>query len=214
MNLVFLGPPGAGKGTQAKRLSREHSWPHISTGDILREAVSQGTELGKKAKEYMEKGELVPDEVVIGIIEERLGKEDAENGFILDGFPRTVKQAQSLDEVLGEMGKSLDAVLYFKVSEDEVIKRLTGRRTCKDCGAIFHTLFNPPAQENVCDRCGGELRQREDDREETVRRRLEVYLAQTAPLIHYYQEKGLLKEVNGERSPEEVYEEIKVILGL
>jgi adenylate kinase len=214
MNLVFLGPPGAGKGTQAKRLSEEFKWPHISTGDILREAVSKGTELGKRAKEYMEKGELVPDEVVIGIIKDRLKLEDAQGGFILDGFPRTVNQARSLDEVLKEEGNSLDSVLYFEVSEEEVVRRLTGRRTCSKCGAIFHLIYNPPKNSDICDLCQGELTQREDDREETVKNRLKVYLSQTVPLIDYYREKGVLREIDAGKSEDQVYEEIKRVLEL
>jgi adenylate kinase len=214
MNLVFLGPPGAGKGTQAKRLSEEFKWPHISTGDILREAVSKGTELGKRAKEYMEKGELVPDEVVIGIIKDRLKLEDAQGGFILDGFPRTVNQARSLDEVLKEEGNSLDSVLYFEVSEEEVVRRLTGRRTCSKCGAIFHLIYNPPKNSDICDLCQGELTQRDDDREETVKNRLKVYLSQTVPLIDYYREKGVLREIDAGKSEDQVYEEIKRVLEL
>jgi|Deesub1362A_J573_1020465.scaffolds.fasta_scaffold03529_6 adenylate kinase len=214
MNLVFLGPPGAGKGTQAKKLSEEFKWPHISTGDILREAVSKGTELGRKAKEYMEKGELVPDKVVIGIIKDRLKLEDAQDGFILDGFPRTINQAQSLDEVLKEEGNSLDSVLYFEVSEEEVVKRLTGRRTCSKCGAIFHLIYNPPKNSDICDLCQGKLIQREDDREETVKNRLKVYLSQTVPLIDYYKEKGVLREIDAGKSEDEVYQEIKRVLEL
>jgi|Deesub1362A_J573_1020465.scaffolds.fasta_scaffold09372_2 adenylate kinase len=214
MNLVFLGPPGAGKGTQAKKLSEKFKWPHISTGDILREAVSKGTDLGRKAKEYMERGELVPDEVVIGIIRDRLKLGDAQNGFILDGFPRTVNQAQSLDEVLKKEGNSLDLVLYFEVSEEEVVKRLTGRRTCSNCGAIFHLIYNPPKNSDFCDLCQGKLVQREDDREETVKNRLKVYLSQTVPLIDYYREKGVLREIDAGKSEDEVYQEIKKVLEL
>ncbi len=214
MNLVFLGPPGAGKGTQAKRLSEEFKWPHVSTGEILREAVSKGTDLGRKAKEYMEKGELVPDEVVIGIIKDRLKLEDAQDGFILDGFPRTVNQAQSLDKVLKEEGNSLDLVLYFEVDEEEIVKRLTGRRNCSKCGAIFHLIYNPPKKSGICDLCRGELIQREDDREETVKNRLRVYLSQTFPLIDYYQEKGLLREIDARKSEDEVYQKIKRVLEL
>lgn len=214
MNLVFLGPPGAGKGTQAKRLSEEFKWPHISTGDILREAVSKRTPLGEKAMEYMEKGELVPDEVVIGIIKERLKGKDTQKGFILDGFPRTVNQAQSLDAVLEEERKTLDLVIYFDVSEEEVIRRLTGRRSCLNCGAIFHLIYNPPKNGGFCDYCGEKLTQRADDQEETVKNRLKVYLSQTAPLVEYYREKGILKEIKAEKGREEVYEEVKGVLGL
>jgi adenylate kinase len=214
MNLVFLGPPGAGKGTQAKKLSEEFKWLHISTGDILREAVSKGTDLGKKAKEYMDKGELVPDEVVVGIIKDRLKMEDTQNGFILDGFPRTVNQAQSLDEVLEKEKRTLDLALYFDVSAEEVVRRLTGRRSCPSCGAIFHLIYNPPKNSDFCDYCQEELIQRDDDKEETVKNRLKVYLSQTVPLIEYYRGKGILKEINAEKKREEVYEEIKKVLEL
>ncbi len=214
MNLVFLGPPGVGKGTQARRLSEEYGWPQIATGDILREAVAQQTPLGLRAKEYMDRGDLVPDEVVVGIVKERLAESDAKDGFILDGFPRTVNQAQELEAELSSLGSGVDAVVYFKVSEKEIIRRLTGRRICKSCGALYHLVYNPPQIEGKCDKCGGELYQRSDDSEETVRRRMEVYIAQTAPLISYYRSRGILWEVNGEQSPEKVYRQLKEALGL
>lgn len=214
MRLVFLGPPGVGKGTQARRLSQEYKWPQIATGDILREAVAQETPLGLRAKEYMDKGDLVPDEIVVGIVKERLAEPDAQEGFILDGFPRTVNQAQELEAELSSFGSGIDAVVYFKVSEKEILRRLTGRRICKSCGALYHIIYSPPATEDKCDQCGGELYQRSDDSEDTVRRRMEVYLAQTAPLISYYRSRGILWEVNGEQNPDEVYKQLKEALGL
>lgn len=214
MRLVFLGPPGVGKGTQARRLSQEYKWPHIATGDILREAVIQETPLGIRAKEFMDRGDLVPDEIVVGIVKERLAEPDAQEGFILDGFPRTVNQAQELEAELSSFGSGIDAVVFFKVSEKEIIRRLAGRRICKTCGALYHIIYNPPAVENQCDQCGGQLYQRSDDSENTVRRRMEVYLAQTAPLISYYRSRGILWEVNGEQAPDEVYRQLKEVLGL
>jgi len=212
MDLIFLGPPGAGKGTQAKMLVERYGIPQVSTGDILRAAVAEGTELGKKAKEYMEAGKLVPDEVVIGIIEERLKQSDCEKGFILDGFPRTVPQAEALDKVLEKMGRKIDHVLTLDVPEEELIKRLTGRRTCKKCGAMYHTIFNPPKVEGVCDKCGGELYQRPDDNEETVRSRLSVYEQQTRPLIDFYEKKGLVRKIDGRGEIKEIFEQIVRIL--
>ena len=183
MNLILLGGPGAGKGTQAKLIVEEYKIPQISTGDMLREAVKQGTELGKKAKEYMDKGELVPDEIVIGIVRDRLKQPDCEKGFILDGFPRTIAQAEALDKMLDEIGKKIDAVINIYVPEEEIVKRIVNRRTCKKCGAIYHLIYSPPKESNKCDKCGGELYQRDDDKEETVRERLRVYKQQTEPLI-------------------------------
>ena len=214
MNIILLGPPGGGKGTQAKKIVEKYGIPHIATGDILREAVAKGTELGKKAKEYMEKGQLVPDEVVIGLIEERLKESDCEKGFILDGFPRTVAQAEALEKVLENMGRKIDHVIDIEVPEEELLKRLTGRRTCKKCGAMYHIVFNPPKQEGICDKCGGELYQRADDNEETVKSRLEVYHNQTAPLIDFYSQKGLLRQVNGTGSIQDIFAEIvKIVEG-
>ena len=208
MNLIMLGPPGAGKGTQAKMLVEKLGIPQISTGDMLRAAVAEGTELGKKAKEYMDKGQLVPDEVVIGIVKERLSKPDCEKGFILDGFPRTVPQAEALDKILEEMGKRIDYVINIVVPDEEILKRLTGRRTCKKCGAMYHVIYNPPKQEGVCDKCGGELYQRDDDKEETIKNRLKVYAEQTAPLVDYYRKKGVLVDIDGTKSINEIFEEI------
>ena len=193
MRLVLVGPPGAGKGTQAEHISVNRGVPHISTGDIFRANVSQGTELGVLAKSYMDKGDLVPDDVTIAMVRERLGHDDAANGFLLDGFPRTVPQAEQLDDVLREVQNSkLDVVLELVVDDDEVVRRLSGRRTCRNCGRIWHVDFDPTAVEGVCDVCGGELYQREDDKPDTVRHRLDVYNTQTAPLVAFYAARGLL----------------------
>lgn len=209
MLLILLGPPGAGKGTQAERISEDYKLTHISTGDILRSAVKKETVLGKKAKEMMEKGELVSDDIVIGIVRERIKEPDCEKGVLLDGFPRNVSQAKSFEEVLREMELEIDAVIYINVDEEEVITRLTGRRVCRDCGASYHIKFNPPQVRNVCDQCGGELYQREDDTLETVKQRLSVYREQTAPLTEHYERKALLKTVDGNQDIDEVYREIK-----
>ena len=209
MNLVLLGPPGAGKGTQADLLIEGYSICHVSTGDILRKSVREGTELGKKAKSFMDKGELVPDEVVIGIVRERLNENDCKSGFLLDGFPRTINQAKALQESLRAEGQDLDAVLYMKVDEKELIKRLSGRRTCTACGKVYHIEFSMPESEGVCNDCGGELVLREDDKEESVKRRFEVFIGETEPLINFYKEKDLLREVDGKRPPTEVYQTIK-----
>jgi len=213
MNLVFLGPPGAGKGTQAERIAGMYGMAHISTGDIFRENLRKGTELGRKAKEYMDRGELVPDEVVIGIVREALADERCSRGFLLDGFPRTVAQADALEEMLQEIGRPLDRVVNLNVSDQVVVERLTARRTCRNCGKNYHLTFNPPRVEGVCDTCGGELYQREDDREDTVRARLEEYRRKTQPLIDYYREKGLLVEVPGDGSVDEVTRAIQEALG-
>ena len=212
MNLILLGAPGAGKGTQAKLISEKYGIPQIATGDILREAVTSGTELGRKAKEFMDRGELVPDEIVIGIVKERLGQPDCENGFILDGFPRTLIQAEALDNILAEMNKKIDAVINIDVSEEEIIKRITYRRTCKKCGAIYHLIYNPPKEDKKCDKCGGELYQRDDDKEETVRERFRVYRERTEPLIDYYKKKGLLHNVDGTKNIKDVFREIEDVL--
>lgn len=213
MNLIMLGPPGSGKGTQAKRLTERFGIPQISTGDILREAVKEGTPLGKEAKRYMDEGKLVPDEVVVGIVRERLKEPDCEKGFILDGFPRTVAQAEALDRILEEMGRKIDHVIDIEVSEDELLKRLTGRRTCKRCGAMYHIIFNPPKRDGICDQCGGELYQRDDDREETIKARLKVYREQTAPLIDYYEKRGLLRRIEGSGKIDEIEERILKAIG-
>ncbi len=209
MIIVLLGPPGAGKGTQASKISEALSIPHIATGDIFRDAVERGTELGRKAKEYMERGELVPDEIVNGIVKERISKPDCSNGFILDGYPRTLNQARALDEMLSEMGRKVDVVLNISVSEDEVVRRLSYRRVCRKCGAIYHLINDPPKREGICDRCGAELYQREDDREEVVRKRLRVYREQTKPLINYYRERGVLVDINGNGDIEEVWSQVE-----
>jgi len=212
MNIIFLGPPGAGKGTQAKILVEKYGIPQISTGDMLREHVAKGTGLGVKAKEYMEKGQLVPDEIILSMVKERLSQPDAQKGFILDGFPRTVAQAEALDKMLEEMGKKIEFVLALIVPDEELVARLTGRRTCKNCGMMYHIKFKPPKVEGKCDACGGELYQRPDDNEETVRNRLKVYHEQTAPLIEYYRKKGVLFEVDGSKSIEEITQQLINIL--
>ncbi|CAG0950835.1 adenylate kinase [Geobacter sp.] len=196
MNLVFLGPPGAGKGTQANLVTKQCGIPQISTGDILRSAVANQTPMGVKAKRYMDDGLLVPDDVVVGIVEERLSSDDCVVGFILDGFPRTVAQADALKVMLQGAGRSIEHVISFEVDHSVLLGRLTGRRMCRSCGRGFHVVFDPPAETGVCDGCGGELYQREDDREETIRRRLEVYDEQTAPLKSYYEAASLLRKID------------------
>lgn len=213
IRLVFLGPPGAGKGTQARDLAREWGVPHIATGDMLREAVAAGTPLGSQAKRYMEEGALVPDEVIIGLIGERLRELDAKRGFILDGFPRTIPQAEALDRLLKDLEQPLDRVVFFDVSEAELLRRLTGRRVCRTCQTAFHLASAPPRRPGVCDRCGGELYQREDDREETVRNRLEVYRRQTAPVLEHYRSRGLLSSVSGEGAIADVRTAIRKAAG-
>ena len=201
---IVLGPPGAGKGTQAKAVVDAHGVPHISTGDILRAAVKAGTKVGLDAKSYMDKGELVPDEVVVAIVVERLKESDCEKGWLLDGFPRTVVQAQALDKAVAEMGTPISSVIYLNVSPENVVIRISGRRLCRDCPAGYHVTHMPPEEEGKCDECGGELYQRDDDNEETVRARLDAYNAQTAELIAYYRDKGLLAEIDGNRMLEDV----------
>ena len=213
MKIVLLGAPGAGKGTQAEVLVKKLFLPHISTGDMFRAAISAGTDLGLAAKAYMDKGQLVPDEVTVGIIKDRISQADCREGFLLDGFPRTLAQAEALDALLTEMKTSLTAVLNISVPADKLITRLTGRRMCRQCGAIYHLLYNAPQKENVCDVCGDELYQRSDDKEETVRNRLQVYETQTAPLIAYYREKGLLHDINGDQPINEVMVELGQALG-
>jgi len=204
VRVVLVGPPGAGKGTQAQFIASHLSIPKISTGDIFRANVSKGTQLGKLAKEYMDRGDLVPDEVTNAMVQDRLGEKDAQEGFLLDGFPRNVPQAQVLKKILDELGVKLDVVLELVVDNDEVVRRLAGRRTCRSCGTASHVDFDPPKVDGVCDACGGELFQRDDDREETIRHRLEVYEQQTAPLISYYAEEGLLEGVDATGPVEEV----------
>ena len=212
MKLILLGPPGAGKGTQAKMLTEKFNIPQISTGDILRAAVKEGTEMGKRAKEYMDAGGLVPDEVVVGIVRDRLREADCDNGFILDGFPRTVAQADALQVSLVDMGKELDRVISLEVDAEALVERLTGRRTCKDCGRGYHIMFDPSRQEGKCDACGGTLFQRDDDQEETIRKRLQVYADQTAPLISYYNDAGLLMELDGMRPIAQVQDKMLTLL--
>nr|MDF9460093.1 adenylate kinase [Bacillus pumilus] len=214
MNLVLMGLPGAGKGTQAERIVDDYGIPHISTGDMFRVfAMKEETQLGLEAKSFIDKGELVPDEVTIGIVRERLGKNDCEQGFLLDGFPRTVAQAEALEEILKDLGRTIDYVINIKVDKDALMERLTGRRICKNCGATYHLVFNPPAKENVCDKCGGELYQRADDNAETVSTRLEVNLKQTEPLLNFYSEKGYLANIDGAKHINDVYADIKNLLG-
>ena len=213
MNLILLGPPGAGKGTQAAKIIEKYEIPHISTGDIFRENIKEGTPLGKKAQEYMNRGELVPDSLVIEIATDRLTKDDCKEGFLLDGFPRTVEQAEALDKFLAEDGKKVDHVLDIDVEADILMKRLTGRRLCKGCGATFHITNIPPKVEGVCDVCGEELYQRDDDTEETVANRIEVYNSQTKPLIDYYEKSGNISHLDGSVDPDELLAEIVKILG-
>ncbi len=208
MNLILLGPPGSGKGTQAQMMTERYHIPQISTGDILRAAVKEGTPLGREAKRYMDQGELVPDEVVVGIVKDRLNASDCNSGFILDGFPRTLPQAEALDTTLKAMERGIDHVVSIEVDKDELIRRLTGRRTCRRCGAMYHIIFDPPKRDGICDRCGGELYQRDDDKEETIRARLQVYEKQTAPLIEYYRKRGILRSIDGVGEIEEIFQRI------
>jgi adenylate kinase len=208
MDFILLGPPGAGKGTQAKLMIDKWNTPQVSTGDILRAAVREGTALGVEAKGFMDSGGLVPDRVVIGIIAERLREEDAIDGFILDGFPRTIPQAEALQEILDELGRNIDHVISIEVDDEELVTRLTGRRMCKGCGESFHVVFNPSAKEGICDRCGGELYQRDDDTEQTIRQRLAVYSEQTQPLIAYYEKQGKVRRIEGSGSIEEIFSRV------
>ena len=208
MRVIFLGPPGAGKGTQARRVAQRWAVPQIATGDMLREAVAAGTPLGVQAKRYMDAGELVPDDVIIGLVGETLGRPEARKGFVLDGFPRTLAQAQALDRLLEDRGLGLDRVVLFRVAEAELVRRLTGRRVCRACGRNYHLAFSPPARPGACDQCGGELYQRSDDEEATVRRRLGVYDRDTRPLVEYYRSRGLLEEVAGEGAVDQVFEAV------
>ncbi|MDQ0856723.1 adenylate kinase [Metabacillus dongyingensis] len=213
MNLVLMGLPGAGKGTQAERIVEKYEIPHISTGDMFRAAIKGETELGLKAKSFMDQGALVPDEVTIGIVRERLGKNDCEKGFLLDGFPRTVAQAEALEGILSDLNRKIDYVINIEVDKDILMERLTGRRICKKCGSTYHLVFNPPAAEGICDKCGGELYQREDDNEETVANRLEVNLKQTQPLLNFYEEKGYLRNINGQQDIKQVFVDVNELLG-
>lgn len=212
MNIILLGPPGAGKGTQAKMLVNEFALPHISTGDMFRAAIKQGTEVGLKAKAIMDAGQLVPDEITIDIVQARLGQSDCASGFLLDGFPRTVPQAQALDRILERLGCSLDAAVNIDVANTAIIARMAGRRVCRQCGASYHLEFNPPREAGKCDQCGGELYQRSDDSEETVANRLKVYAQQTEPLLTYYQKQGLVLNINGNQEMALVFKDIYNIL--
>ena len=208
-----MGLPGAGKGTQAEKIVDKYEIPHISTGDMFRSAIKEGTELGLQAKSFMDKGELVPDEVTIGIVRERLSKDDCEKGFLLDGFPRTVPQAEALENILSDLNREIDFVINIDVEKELLMERLTGRRICKSCGATYHLVFNPPATEGVCDRCNGELYQRADDNEETVQNRLEVNLKQTKPLLDFYETKGYLRNINGQQDIRKVFADLDELLG-
>ena len=211
LNLVLLGPPGSGKGTQGERLQEDLRLPYYATGDILRAAVREGTDIGKEAKAYMDEGDLVPDEVIVGVIAERIDQKEAEDGFILDGFPRTQPQADALGEKLEELGRGVSAALLIDVSDDEVVRRLGGRRTCPN-GHIFHVDFDPPDEEGVCDVCGEQLAIRDDDKPEVIRKRLATYHEKTEPLIEYYESQGLLSRVDGDQPPEVVTDRIRALL--
>ena len=212
--VVLLGPPGAGKGTQAKLLEDKFAVPQISTGDILRKAVAEQGVLGKQASEYVRRGELVPDQLIIDLVAERLKEKDCEKGFVLDGFPRTIAQAQSLEEILKKMGLALNCVLSVQVPHELIVERLSGRRTCKGCSALYHVVFDPPKAAGTCNRCGGELFQRDDDRAETISNRLRVYDNQTAPLVSYYRERGLLKSIDGVGKVEDIGKRMIEALGV
>ena len=211
-NIILLGPPGAGKGTQAVKIAEKYNIPQISTGDILRSAVAAGTNLGKEAKKFMDRGDLVPDEVVVGLVDERLMDTDCKDGYILDGFPRTVEQAKALDLILDEKNDGITHVVSIDVDEAELIERLTGRRTCRKCGAMYHVTFEPPKSEGQCDKCGGELYQREDDKKETITARLKVYNEKTEPLIEYFSKKGLKRSVHGSGSIDEIFSKVIKVL--
>jgi adenylate kinase len=212
LNLILLGPPGSGKGTQGERLQEDLEYPYYATGDILRAAVKEGTEVGKAAKEFMDRGDLVPDEVIIGIIAERLESGEADHGFILDGFPRTVIQAEALDAELEKLGRQLTAVILIDVDDDEIVSRLSGRRVCQEKGHVYHVEHNPPEREGVCDVDGSELYIRDDDKPEVVRHRLDQYQEKTAPLVDYYKKQGLLNKVEGDDDPDRVSEKIRTLV--
>lgn len=213
MKIIMLGAPGAGKGTQAKKIAEKYQIPHISTGDIFRANIKNGTELGKKAKTYMDQGLLVPDELVVDLVVDRVGQDDCKNGYVLDGFPRTIPQAESLDAALAKLGESIDYAINVEVPDENIIRRMGGRRACVGCGATYHIVYNAPKTENVCDACGEKLILRDDDKPETVQKRLAVYHDQTQPLIDYYEKAGVLKEVDGTVDMDDVFKAITAILG-
>lgn len=212
MNIILMGLPGAGKGTQASEIIKKYPIPHISTGDMFRKAIKDETELGKEAKSYMDRGELVPDEVTVGIVKERISEDDAKKGFLLDGFPRTIEQAEALNSILKDLGREIDAVVNIDVPEEELMNRLTGRRICEICGTTYHLVFNPPKVEGVCDLEGGKLYQREDDNPETVANRLDVNIKQSKPILDFYSQKGVLKNIDGSKNIYEVTEDVIRIL--
>ena len=213
MKIVMLGAPGAGKGTQAKMISEKYNVPHISTGDIFRANIKNGTELGKKAKQYMDQGALVPDELTCDLVMDRIQQDDCKNGFVLDGFPRTIPQAEALDAALGKINEKMDYAIDVDVPDENIVNRMSGRRACLNCGATYHLISIPPKVEGICDRCGSEIVLREDDKPETVQKRLKVYHEQTQPLIDYYKNQGILKSVDGTQPMDEVFKAIVTILG-
>ena len=212
MNIILMGLPGAGKGTQASEIVKKFPIPHISTGDMFRKAIKDETDLGKEAKSYMDRGELVPDEVTVGIVKERISEDDAKKGFLLDGFPRTIEQAEALNNIMSELDRNIDAVINIEVPEEELMNRLTGRRICEKCGTTYHLVFNPPKVDGVCDIDGGKLYQREDDNPETVSNRLSVNVKQSKPILEYYDEKGVLKNIDGAKDIDEVTKDVIDIL--
>ena len=212
MNIILMGLPGAGKGTQASEIVKKFPIPHISTGDMFRKAIKEETDLGKEAKSYMDRGELVPDEVTVGIVKERISEDDAKKGFLLDGFPRTIEQAEALSGIMQELDRKIDAVINIEVPEEELMNRLTGRRICEKCGTTYHLVFNPPKVEGICDLDGGKLYQREDDNPETVANRLNVNVKQSKPILSFYDEKGVLKNIDGSKDINKVTEDVISIL--
>ncbi|RFU05215.1 adenylate kinase [Staphylococcus haemolyticus] len=212
MNIILMGLPGAGKGTQASEIVKKFPIPHISTGDMFRKAIKDETDLGKEAKSYMDRGELVPDEVTVGIVKERISEDDAKKGFLLDGFPRTIDQAEALNDIMSELGRNIDAVINIEVPEEELMNRLTGRRICEKCGTTYHLVFNPPKVDGICDIDGGKLFQREDDNPETVSNRLNVNVKQSKPILEYYNEKGVLKNIDGAKDIDDVTKDVIDIL--
>ncbi|WP_087503684.1 adenylate kinase [Staphylococcus haemolyticus] len=212
MNIILMGLPGAGKGTQASEIVKKFPIPHISTGDMFRKAIKDETDLGKEAKSYMDRGELVPDEVTVGIVKERISEDDAKKGFLLDGFPRTIDQAEALNDIMSELGRNIDAVINIEVPEEELMNRLTGRRICEKCGTTYHLVFNPPKVDGICDIDGGKLYQREDDNPETVSNRLNVNVKQSKPILEYYNEKGVLKNIDGAKDIGDVTKDVIDIL--